>query len=107
MCPSGVRGAYMAPKMASGSAHGAFVQHNVPQRQNKHFLAYFGGILAVPREKARFRPILTHFEATFISWPLGRSHLGERRQDLLPAVCNHPTGEPRTTLGHIPKYVGV
>ena len=32
---------------------------------NKRFLAYFGGILAVPRKKARFRPILAYFEAIF------------------------------------------
>ena len=38
---------------------------NVPQRQHKRCLAYFGGVLAVPRKKARFRPILTHLEAIF------------------------------------------
>ena len=38
-----------------------FTSTHAPQRQNKRFLAY----LAVPRKKARFRHILTHFEAIF------------------------------------------
>ena len=43
----------------------------------------------------------------FISWPSGpvTSWGAETGSD--PVVCNHPIGEPRTTLGHIPKYVGV
>ena len=38
----------LSPKMASGSAHGAFVLHKCATKAKQAFLAYFGGILAVP-----------------------------------------------------------
>ena len=52
----------LSPKMANGSAHGAFVQHKCAPKAKQAFFGIFWGILAVSRKKARFRPILVYFE---------------------------------------------
>ena len=53
-----------------------FCQHKCAQRQNKRFLAYFGGILLYPG-KARFWPILAYFEAICGLHLAGRGPIGQ------------------------------
>ena len=68
---------------------------NVPQRQNKRFLAYFKDILAVPRKKARFGPILAYFEAIFGLHLAARGPTGQ-----LWAQNWSAPSEPTTYPGH-------
>ena len=55
----------VSPKMASGSAHGAFLQHKCAPKAKQALFGVFWGYFGCTRKKARFGPILTYFEAIF------------------------------------------
>ena len=55
----------LSPKMASAVRTAPFYQHKCTPKAKQALFGVFWGALAVPRKKARFRPILTHFEAIF------------------------------------------
>ena len=55
----------LSPKMASAVRTAPLYQHKCAPKVKQALFVVFWGVLAVPRKKARFRPILTHFEAIF------------------------------------------
>ena len=79
----------LSPKMASGSAHGAFLP---AQMCPKGKTSAFWRILAVPRKKSRSRPMLAYFEAIF-GLPLAeQGSFGPQNKTGSPLRADHLSG---------------
>ena len=82
----------LSPKMASGSAHGAFLpRHNCAPKAKQALFGVFWGILAVPRKKPRFGPTLRPCMSS--TWPPAgqQGSFGPK---------NSPPSEPTTYPAH-------